>query len=195
MTRLHFSTALILAFSGLKLVACDSSDDEDKGTEDTADDAGGDDAGGDDAGDASAVQPQSGDWMILTTGWSDDQCNAAAVLSSITSVTFSDVTESTFTLTMYEGDVRIGNSVSCSHTGDDVFGCDAFYHEIVPFSNLDATFIMDGIPTVTLSSETEAAGKGELTLDCTGTDCSTALSQTGLTSFPCSTTNNWTAVP
>lgn len=133
--------------------------------------------------------------MILTTGWSDDECNAAAVLTPITSITIADVAESSFTLTMYEGDLRIGNSVSCVHTSDDVFDCEDFYHEIVPFSSLNATFIMDGIPTVTLSSETEAAGRGELTLDCAGTDCATARSQTGLSGFPCSTTINWTAVP
>ena len=142
-----------------------------------------------------AIQPQSGEWTIVTTGWVDDECNAAKVLSDLTSVTFADVSETSFSLTLFEEDVRLGDAFTCTHAGGDLFDCTDFYNELVPFPSFDATITVVGIPSVTLTSETDAAGRGEMTVDCTGEDCSTALPMTGLTSFPCETTNLWTAVP
>ena len=141
------------------------------------------------------IQPQSGEWTIVTTGWVDDECNAAKMLSDLTSVTFADVSETSFSITLFDGDVRIGDALTCTHAGGDLFDCTDFYNEIVPIRSLDATITTVGIPSVTLTSETDAAGRGELTLDCIGEDCNTALSMTGFTSFPCETTNLWTAVP
>jgi hypothetical protein len=141
-----------------------------------------------------AVQPQAGDWDIVTTGWTDDDCNAAEALTSPDSVTFSDVSESSFSMTLYEGDLRIGDRVTCTHAGDDVYECEEFYHSL-PFDGMDATVVMVGQPTVTLSSETAASGVGLLSVDCEGTACGMIPMQTPLTGFPCATTTNWTALP
>jgi hypothetical protein len=142
-----------------------------------------------------ALQPQSGDWNVVTSGWSNDKCNAETALTDVESVTFSDVVDSSFTITLYEaGDIRIGSSATCTHSGDGVFPCEDFFND-VPIDGLDATVNMVGIPTVTLSSETEAAGQGDLTLDCTGTDCGMLTGGMPFTGFPCTATNNWTAVP
>jgi hypothetical protein len=169
----------------MAITACDG-----EGAEDTDTDT--------DTEESTALQPhllpQSGDWTVLTSGWSNDDCNADEALTDITAVTFSDVMESSFTLTMYEGDIRLGNSVTCTHTGEDTFACDDFIHE-VPIDGIDATVNMVGIPSIVLNSETDAAGQGDLSVDCTGTDCAMIAGGMPFTAFPCTTTNNWTAGP
>ena len=47
-----------------------------------------------DGQEATALQPQAGDWAVLTTGWKDDNCNAAEAFTDLVSVTFSDVGDS-----------------------------------------------------------------------------------------------------
>ena len=39
------------------------------------------------------IQPQVGDWPVITTGWTDDECNAAEGLSVPTSVTIPPLCE------------------------------------------------------------------------------------------------------
>jgi hypothetical protein len=148
-----------------------------------------------DAQEVDTIQPQSGDWTVVTSGWSNDNCNATEALTDVVSVTFSDVVTPSFMLTLYEeGDIRLGNRFKCTHTEDDVFACDDFFND-VPIEGIDATVNMGGIPTVTLNSETDAAGRGDLTIDCTGTDCGLLTGGMPFSAFPCTTTNNWTAVP
>lgn len=148
-----------------------------------------------DGQDTEALQPQSGDWTVVTNGWSNDNCNAEEALTDVVLVTFSDVSESSFSLTLYEeGDIRIGNTTTCTHAGNDVFACEDFFND-VPIQGMDATVNMVGIPTITLNSETDAAGQGDLTIDCTGSDCGMLTGGMPFTGFPCTATNNWTAIP
>ena len=167
----------------MSLLACGS----DKGGDTGAEDAG--------EGETAALQPESGDWDVVTSGWSDDNCNAEAALTDVVTVTFSDVGDSSFAMTLYEaGLTRIGNTTTCTHSGDDVFACEDFFHDVA-IDGIDATVNMVGIPAVTINSETDAAGQGDLTLDCTGTDCGMLEGGNPFTSFPCTVTNSWTATP
>ena len=54
------------------------------------------------------------------------------MLSDLTSVTFSDVSETSFSVTLFEEAVRIGDAFTCTHAGDGFFDCADFYHEMVP---------------------------------------------------------------
>lgn len=172
-----------MALCTLPLLACGAEKDDDTGAADGED------------GEPAALQPESGDWDVVTSGWSDDNCNAEAAFTDVVTVTFSDVTESSFSLTLYEADlVRVGNTVSCTHGGDGVFACEDFLNDVA-ISGIDATVNIVGIPTVTLNSETNAAGQGDLTVDCSGPDCGMLTGGNPFTGFPCTATNNWTATP
>jgi hypothetical protein len=174
---------VILPLCATYIIACDDKEGVDTEGDDTA------------LHESDASLPQSGDWSVLTSGWSNDNCNAEEALTGVALVSFAAVDESSFIMTLFEtGEIRIGNSVTCTHTGDDVFACEDLFHD-VPIDGMDATVNMVGMPIVTLNSETSAAGQGDLTIDCTGADCSMLAGGMPFTEFPCTTTNNWTAAP
>ena len=174
---------VILPLCATHIIACGDKEGVDTEGEDTA------------LHESNALLPQSGDWSILTSGWNNDNCNADEALTGVALVSFAAVDESSFIMTLFEeGEIRIGNSVTCTHAGDDVFACEDLFHD-VPIAGMDATVNMVGIPTVTLNSENSAAGQGDLTIDCTGADCSMLVGGMPFTEFPCTTTNNWTAAP
>jgi hypothetical protein len=174
---------VMMALGAMQVAACGS----DKAGETGAVD--------EDSEESTSLKPQSGDWTVMTSGWNDDNCNAEEALTDIVTVTFSDIGESSFSLTLYEeGDIRVGNTTTCTHGGDNVFACDDFFHDVA-IDGMDATINMVGIPTVTVNSETSTSGQGDLTLDCTGADCGFLTGGMPFTGFPCTATNNWTAVP
>lgn len=178
---------VLLALCTLQLLACGADKDEETGAADGTD--------GTDGAPQPALQPKSGDWDIVTSGWSDDNCNAEAAFTDLVTVTFSEIDAFSFSMTLYEANLtRVGNTITCTHAGDDVFACEDFFNDVA-ISGIDATVNVVGIPTVTLNSTTSAAGQGDLTVDCTGTDCDMLTGGNPFTGFPCTATNNWTATP
>jgi len=138
------------------------------------------------------VLPQSGDWSITSTGFSNDDCNASNFLIPFDEITVSDLEASSFAVTYYLENVRIGESSStCSDVGDDNFDCTEIAHS-TPFSDA-ATINMTAIGSLNMTSETSITGSGNLTLDCTGVDCN-QLEEMYTGSLPCDTTLNWTAI-
>ena len=136
--------------------------------------------------------PKSGDWTIVTTGYSNDDCNADGFLIPFDEISIADVDTSSFSITYYLENVRIGeSSSSCSHVGDDIFDCSEIAHS-TPFSS-NATMNMTAVGSVTMISETSISGAGNLVLDCTGADCPSVAAMTTTGSLPCDTTLNWTA--
>jgi hypothetical protein len=174
MIRFTLAAGLLSCFG---LVGCDS------------------DSIGDTAGEietADLVLPEAGDWSILTTGYTDDDCGAAGWLLPHDAVTFSDVEESSFSMTLYLENERIGEgSVSCSNTGETTYECEDMNHS-TQFSNT-TTISMVGKGTLTMISETSVSGSGALVLECSGNDCNQVAAMTTIGSMPCSTTLNWTA--
>ena len=53
--------------------------------------------------------------------------------------------------------------------------------------------LSSGDAIITVTSETEVSGSGDLIMECSGTDCSQLAMGTNSGSFPCGTTMNWTA--
>lgn len=140
------------------------------------------------------IQPQSGDWTILTTGWTNDDCNADENLTDSTSITFSDVDSSSFQVTYFENGVQVGSGNNlCSHEGDDIYSCEEFTNGF-SYTDVDASISMASVSAlITLSSETTASGSADLVMECEGADCSLIASYTTSGVFPCDTTYNWTA--
>jgi len=169
---------VLMAAGVMSLTACDT---------DTKDEV-------DDTDAQVSLQPEAGDWTVVTEGWNNDNCNAEEAFTDVVMITFSNVDESSFAVTLFEdGDVRVGNSFTCSHTEDDVFACEDFLND-VEIQGMDATVSIVGIPTVTLNSETDMAGQADATIDCTGAACSQLTGGMPFTGFPCTATYNWTAV-
>ena len=139
------------------------------------------------------IQPQVGDWPVITTGWTDDECNAAEGLSVPTSVTISNADSSSFSITFFDGDTRIGDgSLRCTYDRNDVYNCTNFTNSFsYPFT--DALISIVGPGSVTVTSETAASGKGQFVLECEGSDCDQIATQSNSGRFPCNTTLNWTA--
>jgi len=178
MTRFPF---FIAALSCLSLIGCGADDDKDT--------AGDTDTAVEDHG----VQPQAGEWTVVTSGWANDDCNAEEGLEAPSSITFSDVDATSFSVTFYDQDVRIGDGSSrCTYAGDDVYDCEELDHGFT-YTDVDATISMTAVLAVTVTSETTASGNGELVLTCAGTGCDVVASGTNSGSFPCGTTLNWTA--
>ena len=139
------------------------------------------------------ILPQSGDWTIVTTGYTNDDCNAAGFLIPPDSITFADVDTSSFSITYYIENERIEDSRStCSHTGDNIFECEDLIHS-TPFSANATVSMVSTSAIITMTSETSASGVGNLTLECTGSDCGQLSELTNTGSLPCDTTINWTA--
>ena len=104
-----------------------------------------------------------------------------------------DVVSPTFSVTFFDGDVRIGESSSvCTHTSNDIYDCEEFIHGF-SYDDIDASVSMVGIASITVTSETTISGIGDLTLTCTGSDCSYVAAATNTGELPCGTTTNWTA--
>ncbi len=180
MSRFPLSVAVLSSFL---FVGCWTGDKIDG---DTSDDEGTDT---EDAG----IQPQGGNWDIITSGWTNDDCNATEGLQAPSSLTIADVSASSFSVTIYDGDIRIGDgSTTCTSVGDDIYECDEIKHGF-DYTDVDASISMSGPISITLSSETAAAGKGDLVLECAGSDCDEVAGYTNSGSFPCGTTLNWTA--
>jgi hypothetical protein len=147
----------------------------------------------DSGADLDLIQPTSREWTIVTSGWANDDCNATQNLLPPTSVVFTDVASPTFSVTFFDGDVRIGDGSSiCTHTSDDIYDCEEFTHGL-SYDDIDASVSMTGIWSVTVTSETAVSGTGDLTLTCTGSDCSYVAAATTTGELPCGTTSNWTA--
>ena len=152
------------------------------------------DTAGEGEGQSDLVLPQAGDWTVLTTGFTDDDCGASDWLLPQDSATFSDVDGSSFSMTLYYQNERIGEgSVRCSHTSDNSYTCEDMYHS-TPWSGT-TTVSMVAKGTVNMISETSVSAAGELVIDCSGNDCNQVASTTATGSFPCNTTLNWTAAP
>jgi hypothetical protein len=169
----HLSTTIV-TISMLSLLGCGAEDKDDSVVENDG------------------VLPQAGDWNIITTGWANDDCNAAEGLTPATSITIANVDSSSFTLTFYENDFRIGETSTCTFEGDEQYLCTGFTNSF-SYTDADATISMSGDAVVTITSETAASGSGDLTMECTGADCSDVATWTTSGSFPCGTTMNWTA--
>lgn len=141
------------------------------------------------------LQPQAGDWNIVTSGWTDDDCNAAENLQAPTSMSIANVDSSSFSVTIYDGDIRIGDgSSTCTHTEGNIYNCDELKHGF-SYDDIDASISMRGGYTITLTSETALSSRGGLVMECTGADCDTIAGYTNSGSFPCDTTLNLTAEP
>ena len=135
----------------------------------------------------------SGNWTIVASGWSDDDCNAENGLVSPTSITVADVESSSFSVTYYNGDERLGGgSLLCSHADDDVYDCED-YLDGFDYGVLDASVSITGAASITLTSETTATAVGDFVAECEGSDCGTAAMDTNSGEFPCNSTMNWTA--
>ena len=147
---------------------------------------------GDTAEEEALVLPQAGDWTIVTTGYTNDDCNAEGFLVPPDLITFADVASDSFSITYFLENERIGDgSSTCTHAGEGVFVCEDLYHS-TPFSD-NATVSMVGVSSVTVTSETAATGAGDLVLECTGMGCGQVEGLTNTGSLPCDTTLNWTA--
>ena len=142
--------------------------------------------------DEDLILPQAGNWTIVTTGYTNDDCNAAGFLIPPDSIAFADVDTSSFSITYYENNSRIGEgSSTCAHSSESIYDCEDIIHS-TPFSST-ATVSMIGVSSVTMTSETTATGVGDLVLECTGSDCNQVAAMTNTGSLPCDTTLNWTA--
>ena len=96
--------SFVTVLSCLSLVGCGSAGEDDTAVEDEG------------------IQPQAGYWTVVTTGWANDDCNAEEGLAPPSAITFSDVASSSFEITLYDGDVRIGDgSSTCTYEGDDIY--------------------------------------------------------------------------
>jgi hypothetical protein len=136
--------------------------------------------------------PQAGDWSVITTGYTNDDCNAEGFLIPFDTVTVADVAESSFSITYYLENVRIGEtSDSCTHIVDDEFDCSDVNHS-TPFSDT-ATINMVASGTISVGSDTSILGAGNLVLDCIGMGCDQVVGMTNTGSLPCDTTLNWSA--
>ena len=149
-----------------------------------------DEMSGSDAG--IPIQPQSGEWYVMTTGWNNDDCNADEGLTPPTSIVFEDVEETSFFVTFFENDEQIGSRSTCHHDIDDFYICDGFTNG---FAYIDAggSVSMSAVATIKMTSETTASGSGDFVLECSGADCAQAALETNTGAFPCGTTLNWTA--
>jgi hypothetical protein len=133
------------------------------------------------------IQPQSGDWTIVTTGWTNDDCNEEENSGVPNTLTMSDVDSPTFSMTFYQNEVRLadGNS-SCTHSNGETYSCDEFVHTQ---SDADGTIVtMTGEWTVDVTSETTVSASTDLVLDCDGSDCARLATYTNSGSHPCGTT-------
>ncbi len=177
MTRFPLFVATL---SCLSLLGCGST-----GGSDSAVDSG---SGTEDVG----IQPQAGDWTVVTTGWSNDDCNAEENLSVPTSITFADVESSSFRVTYFEEGVQVGSNTTCTYEADDVYRCEDYTNGF-SYTGMDANITLSGVGTITLSSETAAAGTADFVMECEGDDCSQVAKGTTSGVIPCGSTFNWTA--
>jgi hypothetical protein len=140
----------------------------------------------------SPVQPESGEWEVVTSGWTDDDCNAAEGLNPPSSMTVSDVMPDSFEVTLYDGDTRIGEgSSTCIHDADDVYNCEELINSF-SYPGMNVNMTVSGGIDATLTSEYEMSVKSVLTLECTGSDCPQVAMQTNSGSIPCDSTINLT---
>jgi hypothetical protein len=139
------------------------------------------------------LQPQAGEWNVVTSGWTDDDCNATENLQPPSSMTIADVVPSSFSVTIYDGDVRIGErSSTCTHAEGNIYNCDELEHGFT-YDDVDASMSMRGAYAITLTSETALSSRGGLVMECSGSDCDSIADYTSSGSFPCDTTLNLTA--
>jgi hypothetical protein len=169
----HFPS-LFTVLSCLSLVACGAGEkDEDS----------------DSSVEFEALQPQVGDWTVVAAGWTDDDCNATNNLTTPTSLTVANVEASTFSMTVYDGETRIGEGNStCTHDENDVYTCEEMTNS---FSYTDIN--MAGVFTASVNSETTMSISGTMVLECTGSDCNFVEDATNTGSLPCNTTLNISA--
>jgi len=149
--------------------------------------------GGDSGPEDERIQAVSGEWTIVASGWSDDDCNATEGLAVPTSLTMADVEDSSFSITYYDGDVRLGQgALACSHVGADVYDCED-YLDGFDWVGLDASISITGTASITLTSETTATAVGVFSMECDGTDCGTVAAQTNSGEIPCDSIMNFSA--
>ncbi len=143
-------------------------------------------------GDA-AIQPQEGNWPMVTATWVNDGCNAEEGLQPPSSVSFSNVDATSFSLNLYDTKgVQIGDGNStCESVGGNTYDCVGFTQTLAYTKN--GIIHMTGVDTITLASETEASGNAQLISECLGTDCPFMALETNTGSFPCETGLSWTA--
>lgn len=138
------------------------------------------------------VQPQSGEWEVITSGFTEDNCNAEEGLIPPSSMTVSDVMTDSFEVTMYDGDTRIGEgSSTCIHDAEDVYNCEELTNSF-SYTGMDANMTVSGEFDITLTSEYEMSSQAVLTLECSGSDCPQIAVQTNSGSIPCDSTLNLT---
>ena len=164
----------VTALSCLSLLGCGSAGESDSAVEEEG------------------IQPQAGDWTIITTGWSNDDCNAEENLTSPTSITFADVDSSSFRITYFEEGAQVGSNSTCAYEGEDVYSCEDYTNGF-SYTDVDASISMAGVGSFTLSSETTASGTADFVVECEGADCSLIATNTTSGVFPCGTTFSWTA--
>jgi hypothetical protein len=164
----------------------DSSDKDDTGTSGTSTTEEVDEESG------GGILPKAGEWPVLTTGWTTDDCNAEDNLTGPTSILFADVDETSFMTTYFDEYGQLGNTTVCTHDADDLYNCSEFINGFT-YTDIDATVSLTGTGTVTMTSEDSASGQGNFVMDCTGADCAFVARATNSGSLPCVTTFNWTA--
>ena len=174
----HFPS-LFTVLSCLSLVAC-GAEDKDVGSDSSEQDH-------------PAIQPQVGDWTVVAAGWTDDDCNATNNLTTPTSLTVANVEASTFSVTIYDGETRIGEGNStCTHDADDVYICEEMTNSF-SYTDIDASVSMAGVFSASMNTETTMTISGTLVLECTGSDCNFVEDATNTGSLPCNTTLNISA--
>jgi hypothetical protein len=171
----------VFALGCTSLLGCGSDSEKETGTDSTL------------VGDDVGLSPQAGDWQMTTAAWVNDDCNFGAALAPPSSVTFADVTDTTFSPTMYDSKgMQIGETrVECTYGGDNAYNCTGFGQTLVFTDN--GILDMVGTDTITMNSETSVTGAAILTADCTGTDCGMMAATTNSGSFPCTSGLDWTA--
>ena len=120
MNRIAF---FFVGLSSLTLVACGS---DESVTDDT------------DGAAEVGILPQAGEWPISTTGWTNDDCNAAGGLTPATSILFADVDETSFMTTYFDPSGQVGNTTLCSYDADDAYTCSEFVNGF-SYTDVDAT--------------------------------------------------------
>jgi hypothetical protein len=173
---------LFTVLSCLSLAACGAGDkDEDEDSDSSVE--------------VDALQPQVGDWSVVAAGWTDDDCNATGKrrCRTPTSLTIANVESSTFSVTVYDSETRIGEGNStCTHDADDVYICEEITNSF-SYTDINADITMTGVFSASVNTETTMSISGTMVLECTGSDCNLVEDATNTGSLPCNTTLNISA--
>ncbi len=169
----------LLSLLPVFLFAC--SGDKADGTDDTG--------GGDTNAEDQQITPLEGRWDFYGQTWQDDDCNGADNLNEPNKFNLSAFDGDTFLMEVVDtGDIL--GEVACTHQGEDSYACGDIEES---FQFGPATLDLVGVYAPQFSTEDAASGTVFLTLDCTGANCDTVAANTNSGSFPCTSTQAWSA--